>query len=159
LPGAGWGKFLDGDKPRWDQIIIAGHSHGASSAALIAKHRKVFRAVMLSGPFDHRNDEAAEWTRRPSATPADRYYGFSHTQEEQHTGHVKDWAALGLPAYGPITNIDGGASPFGGSRQLVTALPAADGGNPHGTTAAGKSTPKTGDVYRYDSAWRYLFGR
>ncbi|HEY0709540.1 MAG TPA: hypothetical protein VGG33_22205 [Polyangia bacterium] len=157
LPAAGWGKFLDGDKPRWEQIIVSGHSHGAASAGLIAKHRKVNRAVMLSGPFDNRDDEAAAWTKRTSLTPVDRFYGFSHTGEDQHPGHLMDWAALGLA--GPVTNIDNAAPPFGGSRQLITALPAAEGGNPHGTTAAGKSSPKNGSGYVYDSAWRYLFGR
>jgi hypothetical protein len=113
----------------------------------------------LSGPYDHRQDDVAAWTKRTSVTPADRYYGFSHAQEEQHPGHLKDWAAMGLSAFGPVTPIDGGAPPYGGSHQLVTALPAVDGGNPHGTTAAGKSSPKEGEVYRFDPAWRYLFGR
>jgi dienelactone hydrolase len=166
LPAAGWGKFLNGDKPRWDQIIVSGHSHGASSAGLIAKHRKVFRAVMLSGPFDNRMSEPAGWTKRASLTPADRFYGFSHVQEEQHPGHLKDWTAIGVA--GPVTNVDGATPPYGGSRQLITALPVADGANPHGSTAAGKSSPKVPTTspttspttaYVYDAAWRYLYGR
>ncbi|HEY0714697.1 MAG TPA: hypothetical protein VGF45_18595, partial [Polyangia bacterium] len=157
LPAAGWGKFLDGDRPRWDRIIVSGHSHGASSAGLIAKHRQVHRAVMLSGPFDNRASEAAPWTKRASMTAADRFYGFSHVSEDQHPGHLKDWAALGLG--GTVVNVDSAAPPYGGARQLITALPAAEGGNPHGSTAAGKSSPKAGATYVYDATWKYLYGR
>jgi hypothetical protein len=158
-PAVGWGKYLAGDKPRWEEIIVAGHSHGASSAGLIGKVRKVHRVVMLSGPFDNRAGEPAAWTTRPSATPADRVFGFSHTNEEQHAGHIKDWAAMGLPALGPLVSVESAAPPYSGSHQLVTSLPPANKGNPHGTTAAGKAAPLAPDGhYTFAPAWRYLFG-
>jgi hypothetical protein len=159
VPAGGWGQYLDGDKPRWAEIIVAGHSHGASSAGLIGKVRRVHRVVMLSGPFDNRAGDPAAWTKIAPATPPDRVFGFSHTQEEQHAGHVKDWGAMGLPAAGPLVVVETAAPPFSGSHQLVTSLPPANGGNPHGTTAAGKAAPRTPDGhFVYESAWRYLFG-
>ena len=159
-PQVGWGKFAAGGKPRWDQIIIAGHSHGASSSGMIGKVRKVHRVVMLSGPFDNRGGEPAAWTRRAGLTPDDRVFGFSHTQEEQYPGHIKNWAAMGLPALGPLVTVESGAPPYSGSHQLATSLPAANGGNAHGTTAAGKAAPQLADGhYRFEAAWRYLFGR
>jgi hypothetical protein len=158
-PAMGWDKYLAGDKPRWEEIIVAGHSHGASSSGLIGKVRKVHRVVMLSGPFDNRAGEPAAWTKLPPATPPDRVFGFSHMKEEQYAGHIKDWAAMGLPAFGPLVVVETAAPPFSGSHQLVTSLPPANGGNPHGTTAAGKAAPLAPDGhYVYEAAWRYLFG-
>ncbi len=158
-PAAGWGRFLDGDRPRWSEIIVAGHSHGASSAALIGKVRQVHRVVMLSGPFDNRAGDPAPWTRQPPATPADRFYGFSHTQEEQHTGHIKDWQALGLPAFGPPVPVETSAPPYASSHQLITSLTPGTGTNYHGTTTAGNASPRLPDGhYRFQDAWRYLFG-
>jgi hypothetical protein len=158
-PEGGWGAYLDGDKPRWEQITIAGHSHGASSAGIIGKVRRVHRVVMLSGPFDNRAGQPAQWTRLAPATPADRVFGFSHAQEEQYAGHIKDWEAMGLPPLGPVAIVESAAPPFGGSHQLVTALPPAPGGGAHGTTAAGKASPLRPDgKYVFEPVWRYLFG-
>jgi hypothetical protein len=158
-PDGDWGKYLDGDKPRWSQIIIAGHSHGASSAGIIGKVRRVHRVVMLSGPFDNRGGQPAQWTRLPAATPVDRVFGFSHTQEEQYPGHIKDWEAMGLAPLGALALVENGAPPFAGSHQLITALPPAPGGGAHGTTAAGKAAPLRPDgKYVFEAAWRYLFG-
>ena len=45
---------------------------------------------------------------------------------------------------------------FGGSHELITALA---GNNPHGMTAAGRASPEVSvGRYRYEAAWRYLFG-
>jgi hypothetical protein len=157
FPREGWGAFLQGGAPRWPAIIVAGHSHGASSAALIGKVRRVNRVVMLSGPFDNRSGAAALWTRREPATPNDRVYGLSHAGEPQHQGHLTNWAAMGLPALGAVVQVDGGAPPYGGSHQLVTALP---GKSPHGVTAAGPASPTRPDGgYLLEPAWAALFGR
>ena len=43
--------------------------------------------------------------------------------------------------------------------QLITSLPPAGGNNFHGTTAAGGAAPRLTDgSYRFQAAWRYLFG-
>jgi hypothetical protein len=160
FPGEGWGAYLDGDKPRWSSIIIAGHSHGASSAGLIGKVRAVERVVMLSGPFDNRDGAPAAWTRLPPATALDRYYVLSHSQEDQFSQHLKDWEAMGLGKLGPVTIVDAARPPFGHSHQLVTALPPPPGKNPHGVTAAGPASPAGRDGrYVLDPVFRYLFGR
>ncbi len=158
-PTVGWERYLAGDRPRWESIIVSGHSHGASTSGLIGKLRKVERVVMLSGPFDNRAGEPAAWTKLPSATPADRFWGFSHTQEEQYGGHIKNWSAMGLAALGPVVVVDDAGPPFGGSHQLVTSLPAANGGNPHGTTSAAKASPQLPDGrYRFEAVWRHVYG-
>jgi hypothetical protein len=154
FPEEGWGDFLEGDNPRWPAIIIAGHSHGASSAALIGKVRAVDRVVMLSGPFDNRTGEVAPWIGRPPVTPLARVFGLSHRAEPQHAQHIKNWQAM--PLAGPVAVVDEATPPYGGSHELITALP---GDNPHGITAAGGASPRAPDgTYRLASVWRYLFG-
>lgn len=158
-PHEGWGQYLDRGQPRWPRVILAGHSHGASSSAIIGKIRNVSRVVMLSGPFDNRGGEPAPWLRQNSVTPLDRYWAFSHTREVQYPGHIKNWDALGLQAFGQLALVDDAAPPFGGSHQLATAVvPATDKGE-HGTTTAGKASPLLPDgSYRFTAVWRHLFG-
>jgi hypothetical protein len=159
FPAEGWGAFLDGDKPRWPAIVVAGHSHGASSSGLIGKVRRVDRVVMLSGPFDNRGGTPAPWTRRPGLTPVDRYYVFSHTLEDQFSQHLQDWEAMELGKLGPVINVDGAKPPYSGTHRLVTALAPAPGKNPHGVTAAGPASPTgAGGRYVLDPVFRYLFG-
>jgi hypothetical protein len=159
-PDEGWGAFLAGDLPRWDRIIVAGHSHGASSAGLIGKVRRVDRVVMLSGPFDNRAGVSAPWTRLPGLTPIDRYFVFSHADEEQHRQHLVDWEAMSLGKLGPVVSVDGATPPYAKAHRLVTALPPPAGKNPHGVTAAGAASPLSPDGrYLLDPAFRYLFGR
>jgi hypothetical protein len=156
-PAGGWSKFAARGQPRWDQITVAGHSHGSSSSALIGKVRRVERVVMLSGPFDNRAGEPATWTKRRSLTPPDRLWGFSHTKEEQHAGHLKNWKALGVP--GALVDVEQTPAPFEKSHQLVTSLEPKAEQSAHGMTTAGKSSPRSGDgQYRFTPVWRYLFG-
>ena len=51
-PGEGWGQYLDGDRPRWDRIVVSGLSQGAGMAAFIAKKHEVARVVLFSSPWD-----------------------------------------------------------------------------------------------------------
>jgi hypothetical protein len=159
-PQAGWGRGLARGMPRWEELLVAGHSHGSSTAALIGKVRRVNRVVMLSGPFDNRGGAPADWLRRRTLTPPDRYFGLTHAAEEQHPGHLKNWKALAIDKLGPVVIVDGAAPPFGGSHQLVTRLVVTDGdNNPHGMTAAGKASPRLPDgTYVLAPVWRYLFG-
>lgn len=159
-PTVGWNRFLVRDRPRWESITVAGHSHGASTAALVGKLRRVERVVMLSGPFDNRAGAPAAWLARKGLTPTERIWGFSHSAEEQYPGHLRNWDALELNTLGPVTIIEkaaaGGQPPFGGSHQLVTSQP---GANPHGMTTAGKASPRAADgAYSFTPVWRYLFG-
>jgi hypothetical protein len=160
FPAEGWGAYLDGDQPRWPSIIVAGHSHGASSSGLIGKVRRVDRVVMLSGPFDNRDGDPAPWTRKTPLTPLDRYYVFSHTLEDQFSQHLKDWEAMDLARLGPVVNVDGVAPPFSGTHRLVTTLQPAPGKNPHGVTAAGAASPVGPDGrYVLSRVFGYLFGK
>jgi hypothetical protein len=45
---------------------------------------------MLSDPFDNRDGNPVSWLGMDSLTPADRFFGFSHSAEEQHAIHLAE---------------------------------------------------------------------
>lgn len=148
-PQGDWTYFIDAGKPKWSKIIISGISHGASSAALIGKHRLVSRVVSLSGPLD----SGQAWLTKPSLTSIDRFFAFTHTGDDQHEGHLKSFDDLGL--VGAPAPVDGEAPPYGGSHRLVSSAQTADG---HGATQAGGASPKDGSgAYVYLPVWTYLY--
>lgn len=53
-PEGKWEQFLTPDRKdlQWEKVIVAGISHGSTTAARFAKHQKVARVVMFSGPRD-----------------------------------------------------------------------------------------------------------
>ena len=147
-PQGDWQFFLEGDAPRWSQIVISGISHGASSAGVIGIHRLVDRVVMLSGPLD--TDQA--WLQSTPMTARERFWGFSHTADDQHAGHLEAFEALGLP--GDPTFVDQAEPPFGGSHRLITSSATSDG---HGSTQAGGSSPRSANEYVFEQVWRQLY--
>ncbi|MFZ6184197.1 BPSS1187 family protein [Nannocystis pusilla] len=148
-PGGDWQYFIEDGKPRWSEIVISGISHGASSSGVIGMNRAVERVVMLSGPLD--SDQA--WLKGDPLTPIDRFWGFTHTGDEQHPGHLQSFADMMLP--GEPFVVDGAAPPYMDSHRLVTSAATGDG---HGSTQAGGASPKDGDVYVFEPVWRAMYG-
>jgi hypothetical protein len=105
-PQGRWDFFLTDDRQgiHWDRVIIAGSSHGSTTAARFAIHQRVDRVVMFCGP----RDQMETWQGLPSATPANRFFGFSHVLDGGWTGnhYCRSWELLGLNKYGPIVNVD-----------------------------------------------------
>ncbi|HEY0883002.1 MAG TPA: hypothetical protein VGD87_15785 [Archangium sp.] len=152
-PKGDWRYFVVNGQPRWDRIIISGISHGASSAGVIAKVRPVVRAVMLSGPLD----TGQAWLSASSVTPADRLWGFTHSVDPQHAGHLSAFGVLALP--GTPQRIEAGASPWGGSHRLFTSVDAGNGDQSHSSTQAGSGSPRAADGgYRFGEAWDVMYG-
>ncbi|MDP1830048.1 MAG: hypothetical protein Q8L48_42690 [Archangium sp.] len=148
-----WQFFIVDGKPRWDRIIISGISHGASTAGVIAKVRPVARAVMLSGPLD--TNQA--WLSQASLTPPDRQWGFTHSVDPQHPGHLSAFGVLQLP--GAPQRIEAGARPWNGSHRLFTSIDAGNGDSSHSSTQAGGSSPRAPDGgYLFGGAWNELYG-
>ena len=147
-PKGDWTYYLDGDKPRWSRIVISGISHGASSAGVIGIHRKTDRVVMLSGPLD--SDQA--WLKKAPLTPIERFFGFTHTADGQHAGHLAAFESMGL--IGKATTVDGAMPPYGGSHRLETSAPTSDG---HSSLQAGGASPKMGSAYVFAPVWSYLY--
>lgn len=158
-PAGNWGQFLNQDQSDllWDKVIISGISHGSTTAARFAKHKKVGRVVMFSGP----RDQLESWHGFPSATPANRYFGFTHVLDGGWTGdhYCRSWQMLGLAEFGPLVDVDEVAAPFGNSRRLITNSDVKkDAGRAHSSSVPGGAAVKDGKgQYIHEAVWKYLF--
>ena len=103
-------------------------------------------------------------TRKPSvvsATPTERYFGFSHVLDMGWKGdhYPRSWQLLGLQKFGPIINVDQSTPPFDNTRRLITKADV--GSNPdraHNSVKPGKNSPKDkAGEFLYEDVWRYLF--
>jgi hypothetical protein len=154
-PDEGWGDFLRDGAPVWERMAVAGHSQGGGHAAMMGKLHLVHRALLFSAT------EPAPWTTEAPFTPADRYFGFAHSQESAILPMRLSWANLGLP--GPLTSVNSAAAPTNNSHRLITGLmPRGDVGesNYHGCVVVDFYTPLQADgltpVFR--QTWRYMIG-
>jgi hypothetical protein len=158
-PQGRWDHFLTPDQRalRWDRVIMAGSSHGSTTAARFAKHQAVDRVVMFCGP----RDQYETWQALPSATPANRYFGFSHVLDTGWSGdhYCRSWELLGLHQFGPIVNVDRAAPPYGNSRRLITDADVRnDAKRAHGSVTPGGSAVKDASgKFIHEAVWRYLF--
>ena len=141
-PGEGWGRYLAGDQPRWEAIVVSGLSQGAGMAAYIAKQHAVRRVVLFSSPWDFiaRDRSPAPWLSRTSATPPSRWYAEYNARENTAALIKAAYAALAIPAdHIRVFDLD---------------LPAgmkAGGPNPY--------HPITVRDPRYADQWRAMYGR
>jgi len=158
-PQGGWKQFLtpDGKGLLWEKVILAGISHGSTTAARMAKAVRVDRVVMFSGP----RDQYEVWQKLPSATPENRFFGFSHVLDEGWRGdhYPRSWQMMGLQKFGPVVNVDHAAAPYGNTRQLITdANVKGDPKRAHSSVIPGGSAVKDASgKYVHEEAWRYLF--
>ena len=158
-PHADWAQFLttDGKSMPWEKVIIAGASHGATTAARFAQEVRCDRVVMLCGPRDQDQD----WQAGPSATPPERFFGFSHVLDDGWIGHhyCRSWELLGMATFGPIVDVDTTQPPYGNTRRLVSAADVqGDRKKAHGAVQPGGNAPKRADGQMlYEPVWRYLF--
>ena len=154
-----WEYFLTDDRKglRWDRVIMAGSSHGSTTAARFAKHQRVDRVVMFCGP----RDQFETWQSLPSATPANRYFGFSHVLDGGWTGdhYCRSWELLGLHQFGPIVNVDKARPPFDNTRRLITDADVnSDARRAHSSVVPGGAAPKDASgKFIHEEVWRYLF--
>jgi len=154
-----WDYFLspDGQGLRWDRVIISGASHGSTTAARFAIYQRVDRCVMFCGP----RDQYESWQGLPSATPANRFFAFSHVLDGGWTGghYCRSWELLKLNQFGPIVNVDKTPAPYGNTRRLITdADVGGDAKRAHGSVEPGKSAVKDASgKFIHEDVWRYLF--
>lgn len=82
----------------------------ATTAARFAIDQKVDRTVMFSG---HR-DNTENWQGLHSATPSNRFFGFSHALDGGWVGdhYCRSWQLLGMHQHGPIVNVDESVTPY-----------------------------------------------
>lgn len=149
-PGEGWTQFLETGQPRWDAIVVYGHSMGGSNAALLAKLH-VLAGVCMSAPA---TDFSGWWS--PPATPIDRIYGFCHVQD-RFTQVQAAWNAIGLGAFGPVQDVASVPSPYANTHMLSTSVEPAQPEQYHNSPTTDPTTPRNPDgspVYR--PVWAYM---
>ncbi|HWB93103.1 MAG TPA: hypothetical protein VG605_14670 [Puia sp.] len=85
-PSGNWNRFLQDNRPRWDRIVVAGHSQGAGHAAYLGKSFRLAGVLMFSGPQDYLQvfHAPAPWQFRKGLTPVSRYYAFLHLRDPFH---------------------------------------------------------------------------
>ena len=158
-PAARWDYFLTDDQKalRWDRVIISGSSHGSTTAARFAIHQPVARVVMFCGP----RDQLETWQGLPSATPTNRFFGFSHVLDGGWSGdhYCRSWELLGLNKYGPIVDVDQATPPYGNTRRLITAADVKnDDRRAHSSVVPGGAAVKDADgKFIHEAVWRYMF--
>jgi hypothetical protein len=158
FPSEGWDQYLDGGAPRWERLVVAGHSQGGGMAAIIGKEHEVARVAMFSWKDTITPLQPAPWLFAPKATPVDRYVGFSH----QHSAPIPEevaWNALGLP--GVTVNVDITPEPYGNANRLTTDVLPQTGSydDAHGSVATDQNTPLRADgTPVLSEVWRYLLG-
>lgn len=153
-----WDYFLtkDGSAVRWEAVTLAGLSHGSTTAARFAMHVKVDRVVCFSGP----RDQDQSWQAGPSATPPERYFGFSHVLDAGWVGkhYCRSWEMLGLHKFGPIVDVEKSKPPYENTRRLVTSR---DGGgrlNHHNGVAPNDFAYRDQEKkFVHAEVWKYLF--
>jgi hypothetical protein len=118
---------------------------------------KVDRVVMFCGP----RDQLETWQALPSATPANRYFGFSHVLDSGWSGdhYCRSWELLGLHQFGPLVDVDKVAPPFANSRRLITAADVKnDAKRAHSSvTPGGAAVKDASGKFIHENVWRYLF--
>jgi hypothetical protein len=158
-PQAHWEQFsaADGKGLDWTKVIISGSSHGSTTSARFAKQVRVDRVVMFCGP----RDQYESWQGLPSATPENRFFGFSHVLDGGWSGdhYCRSWQMLGLNKFGPIVNVDQAKPPYGNTRRLITdADVKKDDKRAHSSVVPGGAAVKNAKgEFIHEDVWRYLF--
>jgi hypothetical protein len=148
-----WEQFrIAPDKPKWSEIVVAGHSFGGAQAALIAMLYDVPRVVMFASPVDavkvNSVVESAQWMHRPHVTPIDRYFGFRHLDDDEFkAGTQANWTTMAMQG---STLVDNASPPYGHAHQLTTSQPPPGMMDPHQAVVKDESS--------YRQVWKYLIG-
>lgn len=165
FPPDGWGQYLNKNGTiRWASTVVSGHSQGGGHAGIIGRHHLVARVVMFAAmDYNGAAMEPANWIAAPestpNATPAGRFFGFSHQRDERvnfTTLSTQVWPAYGMDAFGPVVNVDTGTPPYDTTHSLTSNLDAPTG-NHHGSVAVDRSLALQADgTPVYKPVWEYL---
>jgi hypothetical protein len=112
---------------------------------------------MLCGP----RDQHETWQALPSATPKNRFFGFSHVLDDGWKGshYCRSWELLGLNEFGPIIDVDQTAPPYENTRRLITAANVNnDPRRAHSCVTPGGGAVKNSEgKFIHEPVWKYLF--
>jgi|GEM_PF-619915 len=160
-PTASWDQYLDGDTPRWDRIVVSGHSQGAGMAAYLTHEYAVARSVLFAW-VDVRRGVVAPWILEPHATPADRIFYFEHVDDHQRGFQAKQdmLSAFGIDALGRVT-IDEMTPPYDQAHVLLTQIEPVQTGTrrsaaAHNVVIVDDFTPVDDGTPVLRDIWQYL---
>lgn len=159
-PTENWGQYYSGDQIQWNKIIVSGHSQGGGHAGIISKINQVKRVAMFAAmdwiPILDRN---ADWITWAGPTPDDRYFGFTH-QNDESVGFENiqtTWNNYGMSSFGGLVLVDTSDIPYNNSHKLYTLeTPANDTTKFHGSVVVDAYTPKISGVPVFAPVWTYM---
>jgi pimeloyl-ACP methyl ester carboxylesterase len=158
-PTEGWEQFLENGSPRWNSIVVAGHSQGGGHAVYFAKLHPVKRVIAFTW-VDVRKRELASWvTNMPSATPAENYYLLWHQDDQPIAGYQPElMTALGLDKFGAPVIVEQSAPPYQNTHSLIVITPPPADQIAHNTPVVdfALNFDANGEPI-YKAAWQYLF--
>jgi hypothetical protein len=112
---------------------------------------------MFSGP----RDQLEVWQALPSATPGNRFFGFTHVLDDgwKNDHYSRSWQLLKLQDFGPVVDVDLTSPPYGNTRRIITRADVNnDPKRAHGSVIPGGSAPKDkSGGFLHEDVWRYLF--
>lgn len=153
--GEGWDQFVVGGQIQWGSVVVWGHSQGGGNAGVLARTQTLARVCLSAPAADGGVGSPAPWWAQ-HLTPADRYYGFCHTQD-QLTTKVAFWDAIGMNAFGGVVDVATNTAPFGGTHKLSTSVEPAIAGQYHNSVIADAVTPRNTDgTPTYKPVWRSM---
>ncbi|MEW6085732.1 MAG: hypothetical protein AB1607_14160 [Chloroflexota bacterium] len=157
-PAEGWEQFLENDLPRWNAIVVAGHSQGGGHAVYFAKMHPVKRVIAFTW-VDVRKRELASWvTNMPSATPAENYYLLWHHDDQPIAGYQPElMTALGMDKFGAPVIVEQSAPPYQNTHSLIVITPPPADQIAHNTPVVDFALNfDANGAPIYKSAWKYL---
>lgn len=162
-PNENWGQFLINDSTvNWTRIVVAGHSQGGGHAGIIGRFHPVPRVIMFAAmDFNGLANAPANWIARPETTPnastPDKFWGFSHTRDEQVNFTIlstRVWPAYGMPQFGSIVNVEAALPPYNNTHSLTSNIECTVF---HGCIAADMRLVRDPNgVPVYQPVWQYL---
>ena len=161
-PSENWHQWLSGQRPKWSNMIVAGHSQGGGHSAAIGKMNNVRRVLMFGAPEDVTVDGTSpSWLSSAGNTPASRYFGFCHVNDPFWDSNIANWKVIGLPVSNGIMDVDIHSS-YTGNRQFKTSeVPSSGkshGLDAHGAVVSDLYTPIINNlpVYEIDKFWTFM---
>jgi pimeloyl-ACP methyl ester carboxylesterase len=144
----GWNKYTKNGKPRWDHIIVAGHSQGSGHAAMLGKMFKVNRVLIFSGPQDYLVDldMPSPWLSKKSATPENRYFAFLNLNDPFHVKYQIANCKKLMRHIHPDTLMVSPGNPIQGDHHILVNN--INTNNPHGSTL----------FTEFKNVWAYMLG-
>ncbi|MFP5439475.1 MAG: T9SS type A sorting domain-containing protein [Bacteroidia bacterium] len=159
-PTENWAQYMDGNTIQWNNIIVSGHSQGGGHAGIISKLYEVDRVVMFAATdWVTAQARTAEWISWDGPTPAERYYGFVHRDDEMVNFLIEQltWQDYSMDSFGALTLVDTAIPPYGNSHMLYTGhIPDNDPTKFHGSVVSDLYTPMDGNSPVFLPVWDYL---